>query len=79
MKRTPSPEAVEEAKTTPGGWVYEILGRFGPDDAVPPEAIAGAWKVDEAGQIVGEFIPNPRFGAKANPSAMDAGGTPAPQ
>jgi hypothetical protein len=54
---------IEEAKKRPGGWVYEIVGSFGPDDGVPPSAIRGAWKVDDRGEIVGEFIPNPNFGA----------------
>ena len=43
------------------GWVYEIAGHFGPDDAVPPTAIKGAWRVDEQGRVTGEFMPNPRF------------------
>jgi hypothetical protein len=55
------PELVAEAKTRPGGWVYEIIGDYGPDDAVPPTAIRGAWKVDDEGQIVGDFLPNPVF------------------
>jgi len=33
-----------------------------PGDGVPPEAIRGAWKVDETGHIVGGFVENPRFG-----------------
>ena len=52
---------VEEAKTKPGGWVYEIVGDYSPDDAVPPTAIRGAWKVDDKGAIVGDFLPNPVF------------------
>ena len=56
----PSREAIEQAKKTPNGWVYQIEGSFGADEAVPPEAIVGAWKVDGAGRIVGEFIPNPK-------------------
>lgn len=52
----------EEAKRNPNGWVYVIAGRFGPDDAVPPEAIEGAWKVDESGAIIeGSFVTNPNF------------------
>jgi hypothetical protein len=57
----PPPDAVEQAKQHPGGWVYKIEGEFGPNDFVPPEAIVGAWKVDEHGIIVGSFIPNPNF------------------
>jgi len=65
IKRQPPPGAIAEAKTKPNGWVYEIQGPYGPDDAVPPEAIYGAWKVDENGSIAGEFIPNPNFKPKA--------------
>ena len=50
-----------EAKLNPGGWVYAIEGDYGPDDAVPPSAIKGAWKVDDRGSIEGDFIPNPNF------------------
>lgn len=55
------PALIAEAKTKPGGWVYEIVGDYGPDDAVPPTAIRGAWKVGEDGQVVGDFLPNPVF------------------
>jgi len=58
----PTPEMEAEAKNNPNGWVYVIQGNFGPDDAVPPEAIAGAWKVDATGNIVaGSFQANPQF------------------
>jgi hypothetical protein len=60
-RRVRPAELEAEAKTKPGGWVYEIAGDYGPDDAVPPTAIRGAWKVDDAGQIVGDFLPNPVF------------------
>lgn len=52
---------IAEAKQNPGGWVYEIVGQFGPDDAVPPSAIKGAWKVNDDGEIVGDLQPNPNF------------------
>lgn len=51
----------EEARRTPGGYVYRIAGQFGPNDAIPPTAIVGAWRVDEFGAIVGAFIPNPNY------------------
>jgi hypothetical protein len=54
-------ELHEEATAVPGGYVYQIAGRFGPDDAVPPEAIIGAWPVGKDGKITGEFIPNPNY------------------
>jgi hypothetical protein len=56
-----SPALIAEAKKRPGGWVYEIVGDYGPDDEVPPTAIRGAWKVDDDGQIVGDFLHNPVF------------------
>jgi len=61
----PTPEMVREAKRNPGGWVYAIAGTYGPNDAVPPEAIAGAWKVDGKGNIIpGSFQPNPNYKKK---------------
>ncbi len=50
-----------EARANPGGWVYEIGGGYNAAEAAPPQAIRGAWKVDERGEIVGDFIPNPKF------------------
>lgn len=58
---TPFSGENEEAKRTPGGWVYRIAGKFGPKDRVPPEAIVGAWKVDPDGKIVGGFIRNKNY------------------
>lgn len=49
----------EEARKNPGGWVYAIDGRYDSEGAIPPEAIVGAWKVADDGNIVGDFIPNP--------------------
>ena len=59
--QAPTDDARKEAKQNPGGWVYKIAGDFGPEDAVPPEAIVGAWQVDDDGNITGEFIPNPNY------------------
>lgn len=52
---------LNEARMRPRGWVYVIDGDFGPDEAVPPERIRGAWTVDEAGYLTGEYQPNPNF------------------
>jgi hypothetical protein len=52
---------VEEARRNPNGFVYVIRGNFGPKDAVPPEAILGAWKVDAGGTLTGEYLPNPNY------------------
>jgi hypothetical protein len=68
MANRPIPPAIlKEARRHPGEWVYEIVGPFGPDDPVPPEAIRGAWAVNDAGQIVGGFIPNPKYRANSRP------------
>jgi hypothetical protein len=61
----PTPAAREEAKRHPNGWVYAIEGTFSADERVPTECIAGAWKVDADGNIVGEFERNPNFKPKA--------------
>ena len=34
------------------------------DVDVPPDAILGAWKVNEKGVIVGIFLPNPNYKSK---------------
>ncbi|MDQ0465245.1 hypothetical protein QO010_003032 [Caulobacter ginsengisoli] len=60
--RPPTSEAARaEAKANPGGWVYEIGGGYDAVEAVPPQAIKGAWKVDDQGEITGEYKPNPNF------------------
>jgi hypothetical protein len=55
------PELVAEAKKFPGGWVYEIGEGVDPAGEVPPELIRGAWAVDAAGELTGEYRPNPRY------------------
>lgn len=57
----PTPHAIEQAKQNPYGWVYVINGDYGSNDAIPPHAIEGAWKVDAEGRITGDFMPNPNF------------------
>jgi hypothetical protein len=57
----PLDEERAAAKSQPGGWLYRIAGGFAPTDAVPPEAICGAWKIDDDGNIVGAFIHNPNY------------------
>ncbi len=54
-------ELVEQARAFPGGWVYEIDGEYSANEAVPPEAIRGAWQVDSGGNLTGHFEVNPRF------------------
>jgi len=64
---SPLPEEVTEARSNPGGWVYRIAGAFTSASAVPPEAIVGAWKVDDTGRIVGDFIANGKYDASRWP------------
>jgi hypothetical protein len=52
---------IGEAKKNPNGWVYRIYGNYNYTDAIPPEAIVGAWKVDSHGKIQGDFIHNKNF------------------
>lgn len=52
----------EQAKLHSNDWVYVVARRYGSNDAVPPEAIVGAWRVDGGGSIIeGKFVPNPSF------------------
>lgn len=60
---SPLPGEVAEARSNPGGWVYRIAGMFRSSEAVPPEAVVGAWKVDDRGSIVGDFIANAKYDA----------------
>lgn len=62
--RQPFAWLVDEAKKFPNGWVYEIDGKFGVNEAVPGDAIRGAWPVGPDGVITGEFVPNPRYRAR---------------
>ena len=59
----PEPTATmhAEAARTPNGWVYVIDGNFGPNDAVPPHKIVGAWKVDGSGKLTGEYTANHNY------------------
>jgi hypothetical protein len=64
-KLQPTPEMIREAEKNPGGWVYAIAGTYGQNYAVPPEAIAGAWEVDDNGKIIpGSFKANPNYKKK---------------
>lgn len=62
INRNDIPERVRrEAGKIRDGWVYEIVGDYGPSDAVPPTAIKGAWRIDEHGRVTGEYMANPNF------------------
>jgi hypothetical protein len=66
IQKKPSLKAIKEAEKTPNGWVYVIDETFESETDVPPQAILGAWKVDEKGNIVGDFITNPNFQSSFN-------------
>lgn len=57
----PTKAAKEEALKYPNGYVYAIDESYGDSEEVPPQAIKGAWKVNEKGIITGDFIPNPNY------------------
>jgi hypothetical protein len=75
VKHDVTPEVCEAARKNPGGWVYKIEGNFGPDEAVPPEAVVGAWKVDDFGNLTGEFISNPNYKPGASPATPSKTGS----
>jgi hypothetical protein len=69
-RAVPYPGEVDEAKRHPNGWVYRIASTFQRNEAVPPEAIIGAWKVGPDGRIVGEFIRNLKYNPEKWPPKM---------
>lgn len=54
-------ELRRRARNHPNGYVYQIDPAFDPAGRVPPEGVAGAWRVDGTGEIVGDFVPNARY------------------
>jgi len=56
-----NPELIKEAKNNPNGWVYVLDEVYKGKEEVPPEFIKGAWKVNEKGEIEGDFMPNPKY------------------
>jgi len=66
--KTPPPDAIAEAARHPGGWLYEIGGGFGPEDAAPPEAVVGAWNVAAEAGRGGACIPNPDYEPNRGPA-----------
>jgi hypothetical protein len=57
----PSEQAIQAARSSPNGWVYQIDTSYPSSLKTPPEAILGAWKVNFNGDIIGNFIPNPNY------------------
>ena len=61
---TPDPLPADlraRARQTPNGWLYVVDPAMEGAADVPGIAIAGAYRVDENGEIAGEFIPNPEY------------------
>ncbi|MGH2749003.1 MAG: type VII secretion system-associated protein [Actinomycetota bacterium] len=58
-----------QARENPGAWVYVIDPSFNVDGEVPPFGIVGAWKVDDRGEITGDFRHNPNY--RPSPLALD--------
>lgn len=56
-----TPEMREVARAQPGGWVYAIDSAFDPNGHVPGWAVRGAYRVDNQGEIHGDFVPNPDY------------------
>jgi len=51
----------EAARQRPERWLYVIDPAFEPGGDVPPHGVVGAWWVDAAGEITGEFRHNPSY------------------
>ncbi|MCC8472378.1 MULTISPECIES: hypothetical protein [Xanthomonas] len=63
-RQMPPGDLIREAKANPGGWVYEISGKYDPNGEVPPHAIKGAWRVSQADEVIpGSYQANPNFRA----------------
>jgi hypothetical protein len=61
----------EQARRSPGTWIYSIDPAYDPDGAVPGYGILGAWPVDAAGEP-GTFLPNPDYRPSPAQLALDA-------
>jgi SseB protein N-terminal domain len=59
----------EAARQRPESWLYVIDPTFDPDGDVPPHGVVGAWWVDAAGEIAGDF----RHNADYRPSELALG------
>jgi len=58
---SPAPDLLAEARAHPGGWVYEVHSGYDSRGTVPPHAIRGAWKVDDDGNLTGEYVANEKY------------------
>lgn len=62
----PTKEAQKEAMKNPNGYVYVIESNFKHKKNIPSSAIIGAWEVDENGEIIGSFLPNPNHSSRVS-------------
>lgn len=58
---TPTEKERMEAKNSPLGWVYRLDAEYDESVEVPSSAIIGAWEVDAHGEIIENFISNPKY------------------
>jgi hypothetical protein len=56
-----SDEIREQARLAGGGWLDEVVGTHDPSRPVPMTAIKGAWRLDENGELTGEYVANPTY------------------
>lgn len=66
-----SDEMRAHAKVQPDSWLYVLDPAADPDLAVPPELVIGAYPVDEHGELVEAFEPNPGYVAATVPAPTD--------
>jgi hypothetical protein len=52
--------------------LYRIAGNISPTEHVPPEAILGAWKIDDDAEIITDFMKNPNCDPVRFPPPVDA-------
>ena len=65
VQRSPpaDPALVQDARSRPGEWLFDVDRTYPADQPVPPEAIRGAWKIGADGRITDEFTSNARYRA----------------
>lgn len=70
--RLPTPPVTAEqraqARSRPNSWLYIMDPLFADSDDVPPFGVAGAYRVDEHGNVAPEFTANPDY--RPSPRAL---------
>ncbi len=56
-------EVREAARQAGGGWLDEVVGSHAPP--VPLRYVKGAWRLDENGELTGEYVANEEYGRPA--------------